>query len=327
MERVEVSIIIVNFNTFELTCACIDSLYASQTAYSYEIILVDNASTECPPNDFLKRYPNIVLLTNNKNVGFGIANNQGMAQARGAYFWLLNSDTEVGTQVLERALNTLLAEQADLYSCAQVLGDGRPFFYKKSSFELGHSLRAVWYSLPLYHLSYFSKQRSDQVALKEIATVNTISGAFMLLRRAVYETTKGFDPDFFLYSEETEWCYNRIRKQYKIIYDPHNVFVHKQGSSSPNQSMAGQQFVSTSLGYYKRGYGTYLAYLFLQYGVALPMNGGFYLISKKAYKNTYLEQAKLLLRHWKYLFWDIPRFSNRYAARKKFLRVKALEGK
>jgi hypothetical protein len=67
--------------------------------------------------------------------------------------------------------------------------------------------------------------------------------------------------------------------------------------------------------------------LFLQYGVALPMNGGFYLISKKAYKNTYLEQAKLLLRHWKYLFWDIPRFSNRYAARKKFLRVKALEGK
>lgn len=324
MDHVDLSIIVINFNTFELTCTCLEHLFQSETNYSYEVILVDNASTDRPATDFLLRFPKLVLIVNDKNIGFGQANNVGMERAAGDYLWLLNSDTEVAPTVLERAMTTLLAEQADLYSCAQVLGDGTPIFYKKASFSLGHSLRTIWYSLPFYDWAYFSRRRTDLEPVEQLIEAETVSGAFMLMRRQVYETTRGFDPDFFLYSEETEWCYNRIRKDYKIIYDPHNVFVHKQGSSSAKQDMRLQEFISKSLGYYKEGYGKYVLYLLLQYGVALPMNLFFYAIAKPHYKQAYRDAAQILWRGGRYLLGDIPRYANRYGARDKFLVIKEI---
>lgn len=325
MKKVDISIIIVNFNTFDLTCTCIDSIYSSQTNYTYEIILVDNASTERVAADFCEKYPDLILISSTYNCGFGRANNLGMERAKGDYIWLINSDTEVTEHVLERGMIVLKEQNADLYSCAQVLEDGSPCFYKKSSFSLGHSLQTVIYNLPLYHLAFFSKKRTDQVAVDQIIEAETVSGAFMLFRRAIFDETKGFDPDFFLYSEETEWCYNRIRKQYKIIYDPHNLFIHKQGGSSANQDMQVQEYISSSLGYYKEGYGIYLVYLFLQYWVSLPMNVFFYLISKKEYKKSYSQNLKILIKGFKYLLFDIPRFSNKFGARKKFLVVKEIK--
>lgn len=323
MKKVDISIVIVNFNTFDLTCTCIDSIYLSQTNYSYEIILVDNASTDRKATDFSEKYPNVILLSSETNCGFGRANNLGMQRAKGTYIWLINSDTEVTANVLEKGMTTLLEHKADLYSCAQVLADGSPLFYKKNSFYLGHSLKAVWYSLPLFHLSYFRNKFIDQSTVKEVIEANTISGAFMLFRREVFEKTKGFDPDFFLYSEETEWCYNRIRKSFKIIYDPSNSFIHKQGSSS-NQDMSVQEYISSSLGYYKQGYGVYFVYLLMQYLIALPMNIGFYLISKKAYKKAYSDKVRVLLNGWRYLLLDIPRFSNKFGARKRFLVIRQI---
>jgi GT2 family glycosyltransferase len=324
MEKVDISIVIVNYNTFNLTCTCIDSIYLSETSCSYEIILVDNASTDNRNLEFIGKYPNIFFIQNNENKGFGIANNIGMERSNADYILLLNSDTEIKKDTLERGIAVLKEQKADLYSCAQVLGDGTPFFYKKSSFHLGHSLQTVLYNLPLYHLSFFSKKRTDQVAVDQITEVQTVSGAFMLFDRVIFDETKGFDPDFFLYSEETEWCYNRIRKQYKIIYDPDNLFIHKQGGSSQNRDMQVQEYISSSLGYYKEGYGIYLVYLFLQYGISLPMNLLFYFISKKQYKKAYLQNLKILIKGLKYVLFDIPRFSNKFGARKKFLVVKEI---
>lgn len=325
MKKIDLSIIIVNYNTYDLICTCINTIIASETAYNYEIILVDNASTDVKPITFKEKYPTIVLVESSTNQGFGRANNQGMECAKGAYILLLNSDTEIKKDTLERGIAVLKEQKADLYSCAQVLGDGTPFFYKKSSFHLGHSLQTVLYNLPLYHLSFFSKKRTDQVAVDQITEVQTVSGAFMLFDRAIFDKTKGFDPDFFLYSEETEWCYNRIRKQYKMIYDPDNLFIHKQGGSSQNQNMQVQEYISSSLGYYKEGYGIYLAYLFLQYGISLPMNLLFYFFSKKQYKKAYLQNLKILIKGLKYVLFDIPRFSNKFGARKKFLVVKEIK--
>ncbi|MFT5645524.1 MAG: GT2 family glycosyltransferase [Aureispira sp.] len=325
MKKIDLSIVIVNYNTYNLTCTCINTIIASKIAYNYEIILVDNASTDVKSITFKEKYPAIVLIESSTNQGFGRANNLGMEGAKGDYILLLNSDTEIKKDTLERGITVLKEQQADLYSCAQVLGDGTPFFYKKSSFHLGHSLQTVLYNLPLYHLSFFSKKRTDQVAVDQITEVQTVSGAFMLFDRAIFDETKGFDPDFFLYSEETEWCYNRIRKQYKMIYDPDNLFIHKQGGSSQNQDMQVQEYISSSLGYYKEGYGIYLVYLFLQYGISLPMNLLFYLISKKQYKKAYLQNLKILIKGLKYVLFDIPRFSNKFGARKNFLVVKEIK--
>ena len=150
MQQLDLSIIIVNYNTFDLTATCIDSIYTSKTTHTYEIILVDNASTERNPLDFCQKYPKLILIQNKENQGFGRANNTGMEKARGEHILLLNSDTELSETVLEKALTTLKKEQADLYSCAQFLEDGSPFIYKKNSFYLGLSLRTVIYGLPLF---------------------------------------------------------------------------------------------------------------------------------------------------------------------------------
>ena len=318
------SIIIVNYNTFEDTCACIDSIYNSTISEPYEIILVDNASTETTPCSFEEKYPEISLIKSQTNEGFGRANNKGMSLALGNYYLLLNSDTEVSNNNIQRSLDTLTQEKADLYSCAQYLINGTPFFYEYNSLYFGNYLKGIWYNMPFFHLSFLRPQRLTSCTVTDIIEVNTVSGAYMLLNKKVYLETKGFDPDFFLYSEETEWCYNRIREKFKIIYDPTNSFLHKTGGRF-SSNMAIQQYLSKSLGVYKRGYSTYIIYLALTYLIDLPNNLIFYLISKKAYKAHYLDQAKKIIKATKYLLYDIPMYSNKFGRRTKSLILDSLQ--
>ena len=91
----QLSIIIINYNTFQLTCNCIQSIKEKLHDLTYEIILVDNDSSECDPNLFLKKFPDIRLIVSAENTGFTGGNNIGIAKAKGEYILLLNSDTEL----------------------------------------------------------------------------------------------------------------------------------------------------------------------------------------------------------------------------------------
>ena len=91
----QLSIIIINYNTFTLTCNCIRSIHEKLTGLSYEIVLVDNASVERDPNEFKALFPDIVLVASKENTGFTGGNNLGLKHASGEYILLLNSDTEL----------------------------------------------------------------------------------------------------------------------------------------------------------------------------------------------------------------------------------------
>src|ERR1700679_2214851 len=91
----ELSIIIINYNTFGLTCNCIQSIYDKLTDVEYEIVLVDNASVECDPNLFKEKFSGITLVINPVNTGFTGGNNTGIEYSKGEYLLLLNSDTEL----------------------------------------------------------------------------------------------------------------------------------------------------------------------------------------------------------------------------------------
>lgn len=322
--RVTLSIIIVNYNTCDITSACIESIYSSLISVPFEIILVDNASSEKTNSLFQDKFPHLQIIKNEQNVGFGRANNQGMNAANGELLLLLNSDTEVHNNTIQRSIDTLKQHNAGLYSCAQFLANGEPFFHEKKSFQIGLSLKKILHKLPLFHIQYFRKLIEQPSEISNIIEVNTVSGAYMLLKKEVFLETGGFDPDYFLYSEETEWCYNRIRNNFKMIYDPKNSFLHKQGSSN-NINMKLQQFISNSMGYYKRGYLIYLVYLFLIYGLLLTSNFIFYLFSKKQYKSTYYDECTFLINSLKYLLFDIPKYRNKFGARESFLLVNELK--
>src|SRR5690348_14253877 len=89
----QVSVIIINYNTFEYTCNCIQSLIDKTMGVDYEIILVDNASSECNPDLFKEKFPQIILIKNSENSGFAAGNNLGIKHAKGEFILLLNSDT------------------------------------------------------------------------------------------------------------------------------------------------------------------------------------------------------------------------------------------
>jgi GT2 family glycosyltransferase len=90
---IDLSIIIINYNTFETTCDCLKSLYKFNPKCSFEVLLVDNASSECDPNLFLEKFPTVKLIQSAKNLGFAGGNNLGLDHAIGEYILLLNSDT------------------------------------------------------------------------------------------------------------------------------------------------------------------------------------------------------------------------------------------
>ena len=102
-----VSVIIINYNTFQLTCDCISSVLKHTKMVSYEIVLVDNASTERNPALFLEKFPSIKLVKSEKNLGFAGGNNLGINIATGDYFFLINNDTEITPLLIDTLVATL----------------------------------------------------------------------------------------------------------------------------------------------------------------------------------------------------------------------------
>src|SRR4051812_35387010 len=105
----QLSIIVINFNTFDLTCKCIRSVLNTVRGITYEIVLVDNASDECPPQIFKDLFPTIILIPQEKNLGFAGGNNAGLKLAKGDIILLLNSDTEVLDSAINKAYKYLTA--------------------------------------------------------------------------------------------------------------------------------------------------------------------------------------------------------------------------
>jgi GT2 family glycosyltransferase len=185
-----------------------------------------------------------------------------MEAARGKYFLLLNSDTLILDNCLAQCVDFLeqpAQASVGLLGCRLSNEDGsyQPSFYP---FRNGASLWNYMISNNpvLYRLFGVRKKFAQKDAPAEVGDV---SGAFMLLRRSVYEELKGFDPDFFLYCEETEWCRNRIGQQHKIIYYPHSSIIHFGGGSAPRDPLQVQAFISQGLFWYKTGWLPYIGFL------------------------------------------------------------------
>src|SRR5579859_6527191 len=122
----DVSVIIVNYNTFALTCACVQSIIDNTKDLHYEIILVDNKSTEINPDEFVKKFRAIILIKSETNVGFAKGNNLGINRSSGKYILLLNSDTVLLNNAISCAMNFLEREpRVGVVSAKLVYPDGR----------------------------------------------------------------------------------------------------------------------------------------------------------------------------------------------------------
>lgn len=217
----DVSIIIVNYNTKQLTSNCIASILEKTQGVTYEIILVDNASTDGSRENFFND-ERINYIYSEKNGGFGYGNNLGMKVAKGSYFLLLNSDTLLVNNAVKEFYDFAESHPPKkVYGCYLQNANGQyccsSFFFP--AFNIKDFLKRFW-----------GKQQKEILDF-QIRNVEAISGADMFFHREIYDRIGGFDEQIFLYGEEGEWEYRMLKAGYPCCIIPQPQIIHLEGQS------------------------------------------------------------------------------------------------
>jgi GT2 family glycosyltransferase len=240
--NIELSIIIVNYNTFELTCACIRSIKTFTKSVRYEIILVDNASTEVDPEQFLLRFPDIILIKSGANNGFAKGNNAGLEYAQGQTVLLLNSDTEIHADVIGGVWNQLQKMQPEVGVITVRLDypDGRV----QHSCGKFPSIRLQLIELFRIQKLYTQTRREELLLggfFKHDRPVypDWTWGTFFMFRKEVLKSFKNnkLSDRYFMYQEDLEWSYLIRKNGFKIYFDPSFSIVHHFSASSNKNSL------------------------------------------------------------------------------------------
>lgn len=216
----DVSIIIVNYNTLQITQNCIDSVIEKTKGIKYEIILVDNASTD-GSKEFFEKDNRVKHIYSEKNGGFGYGNNLGMKVAKGKYFFLLNSDTLLINNAIKEFYDYAEKDMKKrVYGCYLEHEDG------------GYSTSFFYF--PDFSIKDFIKRiihPNNYTPTFQVTEVEAVSGADMFFHREIYERTKGFDENIFLYGEEGELQYRMLKEGYTCLLIPQPKIIHLQGKS------------------------------------------------------------------------------------------------
>lgn len=232
-----VSVIIINYNTFRMTSDCIRSVYQHTKGTPFEIILVDNASTERDPKEFLLEFPQLTLVESKTNSGFAGGNNLGIANAHGEYILLLNSDTLLTEDSISKTLAYLRDHpEAGVVGCRQIFPDGQVQFsarrFRTISWELLDLFRFIIYSM--------SYQRRSRLMLgqffqhDESLEADWVNGAYFLSPKSVIQLLPGgkLDERFFMYGEDVLWCEQIKNLGYKIYFQANTTIIHISSGST-----------------------------------------------------------------------------------------------
>lgn len=236
---VDISVIIVSFNTKQMTLECISSIFEKTQGVSFEIIVVDNASSDGSVEAIESVPFDIRLIKSPDNLGFAAANNLGFLQAKGRYVLLLNSDTLLLSNALKECYEHLESEKtAGILGCRAILpsGDQQKTIFRDLS--LVSLFINIFIPASIQRKSKFlGRQRYIGIDLNQSHVVDVVSGCFMLVRSEVITQVGPLDDSFFFYGEEAEWC-SRIRSQnWDVVYYPGAKILHYGGASTSNISV------------------------------------------------------------------------------------------
>jgi len=232
------SIIIVSYNTCDLTLNAIRSVFASKTNYLFEVFVVDNASKDQTVNRIRNEFPSVKLISNTENVGFSRANNQAIRQSQGDYVLLLNSDTVIETDTLDIVLNFMEEnKKVGASGCKIVLPDGtldkasrRGFPTPSASFYYVTGMNRLFPKNPR-----FNQYQLGHLDPDEVYPVDCLVGAFMVVRKEVIEQVGLLDEDYFMYGDDIDWCYRIKEAGWEIVYYPKTTIIHHKSASSRNK--------------------------------------------------------------------------------------------
>ena len=257
----DVSIIIVSWNTRDLLMSCLASLHAAVGNLNAEIWVVDNCSADGTVDAVLAGYPQVNLIRNPTNMGFAAANNQAIRAGHGRYVLLLNSDTVACPHSIDRVVYF-----ADQYPAAGIIGPMllNPDGSYQGSFANFPSLASEWLSVtglgprlfyrdyPAYGPRYGGSARP----------VGYVSGACMLVRRTAIEQVGEMDENYFMYSEEVDWCWRMRQLGWQRWYVPEAKVVHYGGQSTRQiRHTMVRRLYSSKVRFFRTHYGWFSASL------------------------------------------------------------------
>ncbi len=235
----DLSIIIVNYNVKEFLQNLLHSITKSAGRIKYEIIIVDNASNDGSVEFIKEKFPGVKLIANKENLGFSKANNLGLAIAQGKYLLLLNPDTLLREDTIQKMMEFFeSAPDAGLAGCKILNPDGtlqlacrRSFPGPWTSFCKVTGLSSLFPSSKIfarYNLTYLDENQTYEV--------DAISGSFMMMKKDVYEKVGGLDEEFFMYGEDLDLCYRIQKSGYKVYYVHSTQIIHYKGESTKRSS-------------------------------------------------------------------------------------------
>jgi len=230
----QLSIIIVNYKSPQLVLNCLQSIYAETKQISFEVIVVDNASGDNSREVILPEYPSVKWIDMTYNSGFARGNNEGIRQSQSPVVLLLNADTIVEKNAIENTYLEFMNSDGAACGLQLLNSDGTPQI--SGNYAMSGGLN---YLLPLPYLGNVVKWLGQlfkvnkpnlPVAIGKVE-VDWINGAFLMVKKSAIDKVGLMDEDFFLFSEEAEWC-SRLKKVGKLYIFGNQHIIHLQGETT-----------------------------------------------------------------------------------------------
>lgn len=258
------SIITVNYNGLNDTCALLDCITSNDYSSSLEVIVVDNASANDEASIIEEKYPKVKVIRNNENLGFAGGNNLGIKASNGKYLFLVNNDTVINVQELDYLIERLESSDKIGMACPKI----KYYFGEQKIQFAGYT--------PLSYITFRNKAigngETDNGQYDKPHITPYAHGAAMMLKREIISNVGLLPECFFLYYEELDWSVQITRKGYEIWYEPACSIYHKESQSTGQDSPLRTYYMTRNrLLFVKRNVKSTIKYLSYSYLIMVVM--------------------------------------------------------
>lgn len=271
----KLSVVILNYNVRYFLEQCLRSVQIAIESLDAEIIVIDNDSKDDSCEMVKTIFPNVILIENKENVGFSKANNQAVAVAKGEYVCILNPDTAVAEDTFHLAIQYSEGIE-NIGALGVYLMDGTGNFLPESKRNLPTP------KVSLMKLAGFSQQYYSELKETSQGEVEVLVGAFMLIKRAVYNEVGGFDEDYFMYGEDIDLSYKITQAGYKNHYLGSTTILHYKGESTQKDEVYFDRFYGAMHIFYRKHFNkNFVLESAVSVGVAVAKKASTFSSSKK----------------------------------------------
>ncbi len=270
----QLSIIILNYNVRYFLELCVISVQNAIQNLDAEIIVVDNNSTDDSCAMMKNRFPNITLIENKENSGFPKGNNIGVDTAKGEYICILNPDTVIAEDTFEKILNFVTSSAVEKNSLGIIgckLIDGTGNFLPESKRGIPTPLVAFTKIFGLYKIStLFGKYYAQHLSENQSGKVAILVGAFMIMKRELYQEIGGFDENCFMYSDDIDLSYRITQKGFDNYYFHETSVIHYKGESTIKDGTYMKRFQEAMNFFYKKHFKiSFFFSIFMKIGIII----------------------------------------------------------